>query len=86
MSLNFLDFERPIAELEAQIDELRLTGEDSDINISEEIERLQKKSKDLTKKLFADLSAWQVAQLARHPQRPYTRDYIEHVFDDFDEL
>ena len=86
MSLNFLDFERPIAELEAQIDELRLTGEDSDINISEEIERLQKKSKDLTKKIFSDLSAWQVAQLARHPQRPYTRDYIEHVFDDFDEL
>lgn len=86
MSLNFLDFERPIAELEAQIDELRLTGEDSEINISEEIDRLKKKSKDLTKKIFSDLSAWQVAQLARHPQRPYTRDYIEHVFDDFDEL
>lgn len=86
MSLNFLDFERPIAELEAQIDELRLTGEDTEINISEEIERLQKKSKDLTKKIFSDLSAWQVAQLARHPQRPYTRDYIEHVFDDFEEL
>ena len=86
MSLNFLDFERPIAELEAQIDELRLTGEDSNINISEEVERLQKKSKDLTKKIFSDLSAWQVAQLARHPQRPYTRDYIEHVFEDFDEL
>lgn len=86
MSLNFLDFERPIAELEAQIDELRLMGEDSEINISEEIERLKKKSKDLTNQIFSDLSAWQVAQLARHPQRPYTRDYIEHIFDDFDEL
>ncbi|NVK22750.1 MAG: acetyl-CoA carboxylase carboxyl transferase subunit alpha [Kangiellaceae bacterium] len=86
MSLNFLEFERPIAELEAQIDELRLMGEDSEINISEEIERLKKKSKDLTKQIFSDLSAWQVAQLARHPQRPYTRDYIEHIFTDFDEL
>lgn len=86
MSLNFLDFERPIAELEAQIDELRLMGEDTEINISEEIDRLKKKSKELTQQIFSDLSAWQVAQLARHPQRPYTRDYIEHVFTDFDEL
>lgn len=86
MSLNFLDFERPIAELEAQIDELRMMGEDTEINISEEIERLKKKSKDLTKQIFSDLSPWQVAQLARHPQRPYTRDYIEHIFTDFDEL
>lgn len=86
MSLNFLDFERPIAELEAQIDELRMMGEDSEINISEEIERLKKKSKDLTKQIFSDLTPWQVAQLARHPQRPYTRDYIENIFTDFDEL
>lgn len=86
MSLNFLDFERPIAELEAQIDELRMMGEDTEINISEEIERLKKKSKDLTKQIFSDLTPWQVAQLARHPQRPYTRDYIEHMFTDFDEL
>ncbi|ACV27290.1 acetyl-CoA carboxylase carboxyl transferase subunit alpha [Kangiella koreensis] len=86
MSLNFLDFERPIAELEAQIDELRMMGEDTEINISEEIERLKKKSKDLTKQIFSDLTPWQVAQLARHPQRPYTRDYIEHIFTDFDEL
>lgn len=86
MSLNFLDFERPIAELEAQIDELRLMGEDSEINISEEIDRLKKKSGELTQQIFSNLSPWQVAQLARHPQRPYTRDYIQHVFDDFDEL
>ncbi|NVJ65115.1 MAG: acetyl-CoA carboxylase carboxyl transferase subunit alpha [Gammaproteobacteria bacterium] len=86
MSLNFLDFERPIAELEAQIDELRLMGEDKELNISEEIERLKTKSKDLTEQIFKDLTPWQVAQLARHPQRPYTRDYIQNVFTDFDEL
>lgn len=86
MSLNFLEFERPIAELEAQIEELRLMGEDKELNISEEIERLQAKSKELTKQIFSELTPWQVAQLARHPQRPYTRDYIEHIFTDFDEL
>ncbi|MRX28310.1 acetyl-CoA carboxylase carboxyl transferase subunit alpha [Kangiella sp. HZ709] len=86
MSLNFLDFERPIAELEAQIDELRLMGEDKELNISEEIDRLKAKSNELTEQIFKDLSPWQVAQLARHPQRPYTRDYIEHIFTDFDEL
>ncbi len=86
MSLNFLDFERPIAELEAQIDELRLMGEDKELNISEEIDRLKAKSNELTNQIFKDLSPWQVAQLARHPQRPYTRDYIQHIFTDFDEL
>lgn len=86
MSLNFLEFERPIAELEAQIDELRLMGEDKELNISEEIDRLKAKSKELTEQIFSNLTPWQVAQLARHPQRPYTRDYIEHIFTDFDEL
>ncbi|WP_251359489.1 acetyl-CoA carboxylase carboxyl transferase subunit alpha [Kangiella sp. TOML190] len=86
MSLNFLEFERPIAELEAQIDELRLMGEDKELNISEEIERLKLKSNELTEQIFKDLTPWQVAQLARHPQRPYTRDYIQNVFTDFNEL
>ncbi len=86
MNLNFLDFEQPIAELEAKIDELRLVTSDKEVNITEEIQRLQDKSKDLTKSIFASLSAWQVAQLARHPQRPYTYDYIENIFTDFDEL
>ena len=82
----FLDFEQPIAELEAKIEELRLVGTDSDLNIGEEIERLQAKSQELTKTIFADLSSWQVAQLARHPQRPYAFDYIERLFTDFEEL
>lgn len=86
MSLNFLEFERPIAELEAQIEELRLMGDNSEINISEEISRLQKKSTDLTRDVFSNLDAWQVAQLARHPQRPYTLDYLKLIFTDFDEL
>ncbi len=86
MSLNFLEFERPIAELEAQIDELRLMGEDKELNISEEIERLRKKSFDLTQQIFSNLTEWQKAQLARHPQRPYTRDYINLIFSDFNEL
>ncbi len=86
MSLNFLEFERPIAELEAQIEELRLMGDNSEINISEEIARLQKKSTDLTRDVFSNLDAWQVAQLARHPQRPYTLDYLKLIFTDFDEL
>ncbi len=86
INLNFLDFEQPIAELEAKIEELRLVGTDSELNIGEEIERLQAKSQELTKTIFADLSSWQVAQLARHPQRPYALDYIERLFTDFEEL
>lgn len=86
MNLNFLDFEQPIAELEAKIEELRLVGSDSEINISEEIQRLKQKSEDLTKSIFTNLSAWQVTQLARHPKRPYMLDYIEAIFTDFDEL
>ncbi|MCO7224828.1 acetyl-CoA carboxylase carboxyl transferase subunit alpha [Pleionea sp. CnH1-48] len=86
MSQHFLEFERPIAELEAQIEELRLVGSDSEINITEEIARLQKKSKELMDQIFSDLDAWQIAQLARHPQRPYTQDYLDHIFTDFDEL
>lgn len=89
MSLHFLDFEQPIAELEAKIDSLTtLSHQDSklDINIDEEVHRLREKSVELTRKIFADLNAWQIAQLARHPLRPYTLDYIRLVFDDFDEL
>ncbi|USD61082.1 acetyl-CoA carboxylase carboxyl transferase subunit alpha [Vibrio sp. SCSIO 43140] len=89
MSLNFLEFEKPIAELEAKIEALRDVsrhGGDSAIDLDKEIEQLEKKSLELKKKIFSDLGAWQVAQLARHPQRPYTLDYIEHVFTEFDEL
>jgi acetyl-CoA carboxylase carboxyl transferase subunit alpha len=86
MDLNFLDFEQPIAELEAKIEELRYVGDDNDINITEEIAKLQSKSRSLTKSIFSSLSAWQISQLARHPQRPYTLDYIERIFDDFEEL
>ncbi len=84
--MNFLEFERPIAEMEAQIEELRLMGDDSEINISEEIERLQQKSKELTVQIFSKIDAWQVAQLARHPLRPYTQDYINLIFSDYDAL
>ena len=86
MNLNFLDFEQPIAELEARIDELRNVDGDSEINIGEEIARLQEKSRTLTSSIFSKLSAWQVAQLARHPQRPYTLDYIGRLFTHFEEL
>jgi acetyl-CoA carboxylase carboxyl transferase subunit alpha len=86
MNLNFLDFEQPIAELEAKIEELRMVGKDSDINLSDEIARLEVKSKQLTKELFGKLTPWQVTQLARHSQRPHTQDYITRLFDDFDEL
>lgn len=87
MNPNYLDFEQPIAELQAKIDELRLVGDDHDgLNISDELEKLQEKSRTLTESIFSDLSAWQISQLARHPQRPYTLDYVEHIFDDFDEL
>jgi len=86
MNPNFLDFEQPIAELEAKIRELQFASDDADVNISEEIERLEKKCDSLTQDIFAKLSPWQVTQLARHPQRPYTRFYIDSVFTDFDEL
>jgi len=86
MNLNFLDFEQPIAELEAKIEELGYVSHDNDINISDEIERLRTKSQELTKDIFSSLTAWQISQLARHPQRPYTLDYIENVFTDFQEL
>ena len=86
MNLNFLDFEQPIAELEAKIEELRFVGTDSEVNISEEIERLRAKSRELTRSIFSNLSAWQIAQLARHSQRPYTLDYITRICTDFIEL
>jgi len=86
MNLNFLDFEQPIAELEAKIEELRFVDNDSEINISDEIQKLEEKSRDLTKKIFAKLTPWQISQLARHPKRPYTLDYIDHIFDGFEEL
>ncbi len=86
MNPNFLDFEQPIAELEAKIRELQFASDDADINISEEIDRLKNKCDSLTQSIFAKLTSWQVTQLARHPQRPYTRFYIDSVFTDFDEL
>ena len=82
----FLDFEQPIAELEAKIEELRFVGDDSEININEEVARLRNKSESLTKSIFAKLSAWQIAQVARHPMRPYTADYLELIAPDFQEL
>ena len=82
----FLEFEQPIAELEARIDELRYVQDDSAVDISEEISRLQKKSQALTKEIYGKLSPWQVAQVARHPQRPYTLDYVNALFTDFEEL
>ena len=86
MNPNYLDFEQPIADLQAKIEELRLVGSDNALNITEEITRLQEKSKSLTESIFGNLSSWQVAQMARHPQRPYTLDYIRHIFTDFEEL
>ncbi len=83
---SFLDFEQPIAELEAKIDELRFVQDDSAVDISDEISRLQAKSQGLLKEIYAKLSPWQVSQLARHPQRPYTQDYINEIFTDFHEL
>jgi len=82
----FLDFEQPIAELEAKIEELRYVQDDSAVDISEEIDRLKKKSQALTKEIYAKLTPWQISQVARHPQRPYTLDYIEAMFTDFHEL
>ncbi len=86
MKTTFLDFEQPIAELEAKIEELRFVQDDSALDISEEIRRLQKKSQTLTKDIYAKLNAWQVSQVARHPQRPYTLDYVQGLFTDFAEL
>ena len=84
--MNFLDFEQPIAELEAKIDELRYVGDDSEININEEVARLKVKSESLTKSIFAKLSPWQVARVARHESRPYTQDYLDFIVPDFQEL
>ena len=86
MDLNFLDFEQPIAELEAKIEELRYVGSDNEINIGEEISRLQTKSRELTESIFSNLKSAQIAQLARHPQRPYFMDYVDQIFTDFEEL
>ncbi len=86
MNPNFLDFEQPIAELEAKIEELRYVGDDTEINIGDEIIRLQDKCRSLTESIFSKLSPWQTSQLARHPQRPYTLDYIDRIFTDFQEL
>lgn len=86
MKTNFLDFEQPIAELEAKIEELRFMQEDSAVDISDEIDRLSKKSQALTKDIYGKLTPWQSAQVARHPQRPYTLDYLSRIFTDFEEL
>jgi acetyl-CoA carboxylase carboxyl transferase subunit alpha len=86
MDLKFLDFEQPIAELEAKIDELRFVADDSEININDEIRKLKGKRDTLTKSIFSKLSAWQIAQVARHPMRPYTADYLEMLVPDFQEL
>jgi acetyl-CoA carboxylase carboxyl transferase subunit alpha len=86
MDLNYLEFEQPIAELEAKIEELRHVGISGEVNISDEISRLQKKSRKLTEGIFASLSPWQISQLARHPQRPYPLDYIPHILEDVQEL
>ena len=86
MNPNYLDFEQPIAELEAKIEELRYVGDDSEINIGEEITKLQEKSRSLTRSIFSKLTPWQTSKLARHPMRPYTLDYIDRIFTDFQEL
>ncbi len=86
MDMTFLDFEQPIAELEAKIEELRYVGDDSEININEEVARLKAKSENLTKSIFAKLSPWQIARVARHESRPYTQDYLSLIVPDFQEL
>src|SRR5581483_5019246 len=86
MKTTFLEFEQPIAELESKIEELRYVQDDSAVDISEEIARLQKKSATLTREIYGRLSAWQISQVARHPQRPYVLDYIQGLFSDFEEL
>ena len=86
MNSQYLDFEQPIAELQDKIEELRLVGNDNELNIQEEIQRLQGKSTALTESIFSELTPWQVTQVSRHPLRPHTLDYIKHIFDEFDEL
>ncbi|MCG8392543.1 MAG: acetyl-CoA carboxylase carboxyltransferase subunit alpha [Pseudomonadales bacterium] len=86
MNPNFLEFEQPIADLEAKIEELRLVGSGSEVNISEEVAKLQEKSISLTENIFSNLSSWQISQLSRHPKRPYMLDYVKRIFGDFDEL
>lgn len=86
MNPSYLEFEQPIVELQQKIEELRYVADDSEVNLSEEISRLEAKSRTLTEQIFGSLSAWQVAQLARHPQRPYSLDYINGIFTDFEEL
>lgn len=89
MSLDFLDFEQPIAELEAKIDSLTAVSRQDnnlEVNLDDEVARLREKSVELTRKIFSDLGAWQIAKLARHPRRPYTLDYISRIFTDFQEL
>jgi len=86
MDSNYLDFEQPIAELQAKIDELRNVGSDNAINLDEEIQRLQAKMRQEIKSIFRNLTPWQISQLSRHPLRPYTLDYVEKIFDEFHEL
>src|SRR6202161_3763232 len=86
MATSFLEFDQPIAELEAKIEELRFLGSDPSVNLKEEIDRLQTKSRALTASIFSNLSPWQITQLARHPQRPYTLDYVSMIFTDWHEL
>lgn len=86
MDLKFLDFEQPIAELEAKIDELRYVGDDTEVNVNDEVARLKAKSESLTRSIFSKLTAWQVAQVARHPMRPYTTDYLREIAADFQQL
>lgn len=86
MDPNFLEFEQPIAELQAKISELRYVTDDSEINISEEISTLEKKAETLTESIFSKLTPWQISQLSRHPNRPYALDYIERMFSDFEHL
>ena len=86
MNPNYLDFEQPIADLEAKIEELQLVGAGDGIDIAEEINTLRTKSAKLTEKIYANLSAWDIVKVARHPQRPYTLDYIPRIFTEFDEL
>ncbi|MCG6976396.1 MAG: acetyl-CoA carboxylase carboxyltransferase subunit alpha [Acidiferrobacterales bacterium] len=86
MNNHYLDFEKPIADLDAKIEALRYAGDSSDANIGDEIGRLEAKSRKLTESIFSSLNSWQVSQVARHPQRPYTQDYISRIFTDFQEL
>jgi len=86
MKVTFLDFESPVADLEEKIEQLRYMQDDSALDIADEIDRLSKKSESLTKDIYAKLTPWQISQVSRHPQRPYTLDYIEHLFTDFEEL